>query len=119
MNIVGLAARLALLAIFLGDGGSRVLGTEQQVMEFVVYGYPDWLRVMTGVVQVIGVLLLWFRETRLIGAGLVFLFVVGITFTFWRHDDALALLYPAGWLVLLFLAVWPDKKSDGSGRNQV
>ena len=119
MNIVGLIARIALLAMFLDAGASHVIGAQQQVMEFAVYGYPDWLRVVTGIIQVAGVLLLWFRETRLIGAGLVFLFVVGITFTFWRHDDALALLYPAGWLVLLFLAVWPDKKSDGSSRNQV
>ncbi len=114
--MVGLIARIALLAIFLGAGGSRVFGTQQQVMEFVVYGYPDWLRITTGVIQVIGVFLLWFRETRLIGAAFVFLVIIGATFTYWRYDDALAMLYPAGWLVLLLLAAWPCKESDGRAR---
>ena len=114
--MVGLVARIALLAIFLEAGGSRVFGTQQQVMEFVVYGYPDWLRIATGIIQVIGVLLLWFRETRSIGAAFVLLVIIGATFTYWRHDDALAMLYPAGWLVLLLLAAWPCKESDGRTR---
>lgn len=116
MKIVGLVARIALLAVFVGAGGNRVFGTQQQVMEFVVYGYPDWLRVVTGVVQIIGVLLLWFRETRMIGAILVFPVIIGAAFTYWRYDDALALLYPAGWLVLLMFAVWPCMKSAGPAR---
>lgn len=118
MKIVGLVARIALLAVFVGAGGNRVFGTQQQVMEFVVYGYPDWLRVVTGVIQVIGVLLLWFRETRLIGAVLVLLVIIGAALTYWRYDDALALLYPAGWLVLLMLAVWPCGKSAGLARPE-
>ena len=118
MKIISFAARIALLAMFLDAGGSRVFGTEQQVMEFAVYGYPDWLRVVTGAIQIIGVFLLWFRETRLIGALFVFLFIVGATFSYWRYDDSLALLYPAGWLVLLLLAVRSRKEIDGPGRAQ-
>ncbi len=111
--MAGLVARIALLAIFLDAGGSRVFGTQQQVMEFVVYGYPDWLRITTGFVQVVGVILLWFRQTRLIGAVFVFLVIIGATFTYWRYDDPLAMLYPAGWLVLLLLATWAGEESDG------
>lgn len=112
MNIICLGARIALLAVFLGEGASRVIGTNQQVMEFVVYGYPDWLRVLTGSVQVSSVLLLWYRETRLIAAALIFLVIVGTAFTYWRYDDMSALLSPAAWMVLLAFAAWPVKSSD-------
>ena len=113
MSNVTLVARIVLLLIFLEAGGSRVFGTQQQVMEFAVYGYPDWLRVLTGVIQVAGVLLLWFRETRLAGVACVVLVIVGVTYTYSRYDDTSALLYPAGWLVLLLLAVWPLRNNDG------
>ncbi len=119
MNIVCLAARIALLAIFLGEGSSRVIGTHQQVMEFVVYGYPDWLRVLTGVVQVAGVLMLWSGKTRLLGAALAFLVIVGTAFTSWRYDDMSALLSPAAWMVLLVFAAWPGKRGgDETGGEE-
>jgi len=119
LNIVCLGARIALLAIFLGEGASRVIGTNQQVMEFVVYGYPDWLRVLTGSVQVASVLLLWYRETRLLAAALAFLVIVGTAFSYWRYDDMSALLYPAAWMVLLGFAAWPFKSGDGDTGGEV
>ena len=119
MNIVCLGARIALLAVFLDEGASRVIGTNQQVMEFVVYGYPDWLRVLTGSAQVVSVLLLWYRETRLIAAAVVCLVIVGTAFTYWRYDDMSALLYPAAWMVLLAFAAWPFKSSDGETGGDV
>ncbi len=112
MSYVSLAARILLLALFIGAGASRIVGTQQQVMEFAVYGYPDWIRIVSGTIQVASVLLLWFRKTRLPGAVAAAMIIVGTMYTYWRFDDAKALVHPAAWLVVLVLAIWP-----ASGNN--
>ena len=113
MSYISLAARILLLALFIGAGASRIVGTQQQVMEFAVYGYPDWMRIVSGVIQVASVLLLWYRKTRLLGAIAAAMIIVGTMYTYWRFDDAKALIHPAAWLVVLILAIWPAFGNNG------
>lgn len=54
---MGTATKIAqglLGAAFLGAGGQKLAGTDQMVEEFDRYGYPQWFRTFTGVVEITG-----------------------------------------------------------------
>jgi len=59
---------------FLGAGGQKLAGTDQMVRDFERYGYPQWFRVATGVVETsgaLGMLLGLFRPKLVPFAGLL------------------------------------------------
>lgn len=45
---------MVLAAVFLLSGGLKLAGVRMQVDNFNRYGYPQWFRVVTGVVEVAG-----------------------------------------------------------------
>lgn len=54
MGILTKAPQVLLGVAFLGAGGQKLAATDQMVEEFDRYGYPQWFRVFTGVVEVTG-----------------------------------------------------------------
>lgn len=66
-------AVMALLTLaFLLSGGSKLAGAQMNVEGFTAWGYPLWFMYVTGLIEVVCAILLWPRQTRLIGAlGLV------------------------------------------------
>ncbi len=68
-----LYAVMALLTVaFLMAGGTKLAGAEMHAGNFTRWGYPLWFMYLTGLIEVTCSVLLWPRQTRLIGAlGLV------------------------------------------------
>lgn len=88
--ILGFQAVLGLVG--LGVGGAKVTHQEDQVEDFQRFGYPQWFRVVTGLVEIgagIGLLmgLLWRPELAWVGGLLLSGVMVGAVVTHIRSGD--------------------------------
>ena len=53
-------------------GGTKLMGQEMHVENFIRWGYPVWFMYITGLIEVGSVILMWIPKTRFYGAlGLV------------------------------------------------
>ncbi|WP_336023106.1 DoxX family protein [Halobellus salinisoli] len=88
--ILGFQAVLGLVG--LGVGGAKVTHQEDQVEDFQRFGYPQWFRIVTGLVEIgagIGLLvgLLWRPELAWVGGLLLSGVMVGAVVTHIRTGD--------------------------------
>lgn len=78
MKIYGLLGiKLFLAAIFLTTGGGKLIGTEVMVATFERIGYGQWFRIVTGVIECAGALLLFLPGWQARGAGLLLCTMIG------------------------------------------
>jgi putative oxidoreductase len=68
---------------FVGAGGGKLVGVEMMVMTFDQIGFGQWLRYLTGLIEVLGVALLWMPRKQVIGAALLGGTMVGAVMTHW------------------------------------
>lgn len=97
-----------LLALaFLGSGLSKVGGSKMQVDSFNKLGLPQWFRVFTGLLQLVGVAGLvggfWTESWGAWGALLIAVIMVGAVLAHLRAKDKFGQIAPA--LVLAILAI--------------
>lgn len=93
--------------LFIMSGGLKVAGIKMQVDNFNRYGYPQWFRVFTGVVEVAGaaaLILGLFTSDAVTIAGAVVIGVtmVGAAYTDLRKSAPVMVVAP---IVLLGLSV--------------
>lgn len=62
-------------------GGSKLAGAEQHVQNFARWGWPDWMRLAIGTVEVTSAILLFVPRAAWIGAGALVLAMAGATYT--------------------------------------
>ncbi len=92
-----------LAALFLMAGGSKLAGVERHVQGFEHWGWPDWMRLVVGAVEVTSAVLLLIPRTAFFGAGTLVVVMAGATYThLFRADDEGGMA--AATLVLLGLA---------------
>lgn len=113
--ILGFQAVLGLVG--LGVGGAKITHQEDQVEDFQRFGYPQWFRIVTGLVETgagIGLLvgLLWRPELAWIGGILLSGVMIGAVVTHIRTGDppsktaipAVLFLLTAGLLTIRYFA---------------
>ena len=88
--ILGSQAVLGLVG--LGVGGAKITHRDDQIEEFQRYGYPQWFRVVTGIIEIgggVGLLvgLLWRPELRWAGGLLLSGVMAGAVATHIRVGD--------------------------------
>ncbi|WP_232701245.1 DoxX family protein [Halobacterium wangiae] len=114
--ILGSQAVLGLVGV--GVGGAKVTHREDQVEAFQRFGYPQWARIGTGVVEIgagAGLLagLLWSPGLTLVGGVLLSTVLAGAVVTHLRTGDspsktavpATLLVLTAGLLAVRFLSI--------------
>lgn len=94
---------LLLSAVLIWAGGLNILAPGFIRDEFRGWGYPDWLRVGTGVTEWLAAVALVYSPLRLLGCGLALLVLIGVIVTFARTRQWMRMEYP---LVLLALVLW-------------
>jgi uncharacterized membrane protein YphA (DoxX/SURF4 family) len=99
LNFVLWALQIAIGALFVFAGASKLLGASDMVAFFAELGYGQWLRYFFGVLEVSSGLALVFPRSAFYGAVLLSLSLAGHMFM-----HAFVLRRPAGFLVLLFAA---------------
>lgn len=81
-NTIGLWALSGLLAVlFLMSGGSKLAGAEQHVQGFAHWGWPDWLRLVVGAVEVTAAVLLLIPRVAFFGGSALAVVMAGATYT--------------------------------------
>lgn len=71
MKYVPLVARVLLTIVFVMAGGAKLAGVAAMVEMYDVIGVGQWFRYVTGIVEVGGAAMLWYKPTRILGAMLL------------------------------------------------
>ena len=71
MKYVPLVARVLLTIAFVMAGGAKLAGAAAMVEMYDVIGVGQWFRYVTGIVEVGGAAMLWYKQTRILGALLL------------------------------------------------
>lgn len=91
-NVAILGSQAVLGLVGLGVGGAKVTHQEDQVEDFQRFGYPQWFRIVTGVVEIaagIGLIvgLWWWPELAWVGGILLSGVMVGAVLTHIHTGD--------------------------------
>jgi putative oxidoreductase len=109
MSIVVIVLQILLGAAFLGSGLSKVAGSKMQVESFSGLGLPQWFRVLTGLLQLVGAAALivgfWQPSWLAWGAALLAVIMLGAVHFHLKAGDSFGKAVPA--LVLALLAAAP------------
>lgn len=77
----GWALKIIVGLVFLAAGGSKLAGVEDMVAVFDQIGFGQWFRYVTGIIEVVGAVLLFVPGRAIYGAGLLVVTMVGAVLT--------------------------------------
>ena len=83
MTYISLGLRALLTVAFLGAGGAKLAGVEMMIQTYDVIGWGQWFRYVTGIVEILGVVLLWLPNRQVVGAALLGATMVGAVLAHW------------------------------------
>jgi putative oxidoreductase len=72
---------IGLAFIFLVAGVPKLAGADAHIRHFVVWGYPDWFRLVVGAIEVTSAVLLLVPRLAAIGGAGIALIMAGATYT--------------------------------------
>ncbi len=81
MTYLSIGLRILLTLAFVGAGGAKLAGVEMMAATFDQIGLGQWLRYLTGFVEVGGAVLLWIPRQQVIGAAVLGGTMVGAVLT--------------------------------------
>jgi hypothetical protein len=83
MTYLSLGPRAFLTLVFVGAGGAKLAGVPMMVETFDAIGFGQWLRYVTGIVEVAGAALLWWPSRQVVGAAVLGATTVRAVLTHW------------------------------------
>jgi len=101
-----------LAVMFLFAGGFKLSGAQVAIDNFANWGYPDWFRVVTGLIEVAAGVLVVIPRTSFLGVALILPTMVGAMLTHLVHAETRNVPLP---LILFVLAAvlaylrWPER----------
>ena len=82
MSRIAIWVLSAMLAfVFLVAGIPKLLGVEAHIQHFTRWGYPDWFRVVVGVVETASAVFLLIPHLAFVGAAGIIAIMAGATYT--------------------------------------
>ena len=105
-NIAVWSLTVALALVFVAAGAFKLAGAREAIENFHRWGYPDWFRVVTGVIEVTGALGLLVPRTSWIAAAILSATMVGAIATHLHSSEATKAPLPLTLLVLLVVLGW-------------
>jgi putative oxidoreductase len=105
-----------LAAVFATTGISKLIGVEPIALQAAaMHGFPDWIRRVVGVVEVVGAIGLFFPAVASVAAALLAFLMLPAIITQWMSHEA-GVLVPVVMLVLLLIVAWRrDPKAVRAG----
>ena len=104
MDTTATVLQIILGAVFILSGGLKVAGIPMQVENFRRYGYPQWFRSFTGLVEVVGALGMFIGlavdEIAVAGAAILAVTMVGAFITDLLHSPRFMVIPPVVFLVM-------------------
>ena len=106
MAIAAIVIQSLLALAFLMSGATKVMGAKMQMENFEKWRYPQWFRVVTGLVEVVGatglIIGIWFPIVAVAAAILLVATMIGAVYTDLFRGDRPKAAVPA---ILLSMAV--------------
>jgi len=90
-----------LAALFVASGGMKLAGAQAPIAAFTRYGYPAWFRLLIGVIEVVGALLLLVPRLTAYGTTALGVVMIGAAYTHVMNAEASHALVPLALLVAL------------------
>jgi putative oxidoreductase len=98
MAILLIVLQSLLVLMFLMAGFSKVSGNKMQVEGFNKYGFPQWFRVVTGIVELVGAAALivgyWEQNWTAVGSIILGITCIGGILTHVRIKDSFKQTFP-------------------------
>ncbi len=101
-----IATRFVLAVVFLSSGAGKLAGGQFSTEGFARWGYPDWLRLLIGAIEVAGAIGLAGRATTSIAAAGLAVVMAGAAVTHLRTPGEAALALVPAALGAVLIAVW-------------
>ena len=73
--------KILLSLAFLSAGAFKIIGAEQMVGMYEMIGWGQWFRYLTGLIEVIAVVLIWLPNKQVFGAVLLVCTMIGAVIT--------------------------------------
>jgi putative oxidoreductase len=109
MHIVAIVLEILLGIAFLFSGLSKIAGAKLHVENFKKWGYPQWFRTVTGLVQLIGtaglIAGIWYEGVGALAGIWLTITMLGAVITHARVKDSASAFTPPIILLILALAV--------------
>lgn len=116
MNILSIVLQSLLVLIFLMAGFGKITGSKMHVEGFQKWGLPQWFRVVTGLVEIVGAaaLIVGYWEPSWTAAGALLLGVTGVggTLTHLRAKDSMKETFPIVLIGVLAFVVLIIQRSE-------
>lgn len=106
MSIALWAVTVPLVLLYLTAGIPKLLGSPDAVATFEHFGYPQWFRVVVGVVEVVGALALLWPRAAAGAAGALAVVMAGAAWSSVRIGESPNAALPAVLCVLLLAIAW-------------
>jgi putative oxidoreductase len=114
---VGVWVLTGLLALmFLFAGGFKLSGAQTAIDNFAKWGYPDWFRIVTGLIEVTAGVLVLVPRTSFYGTLLIIPTMVGAVLTHVTHAETRNIPLPLLLFVLAAVLAYvrrPERLYDG------
>jgi putative oxidoreductase len=108
-KVVNWVLTILLAVSMLGASYIKLTGTEFEKTAFVAWGYPVWFMYLTGIMELIGLILLVIPKTRFYGAVLILVVMIGAILTHLTHNEA-GMVVPAFVLAIIAgVLVWLNR----------
>ncbi|MBB6670431.1 DoxX family protein [Cohnella nanjingensis] len=101
MRIAGWIVVGAAALFFVQNGIQKLAGAGQMVEMFDALGFPDWARIVVGLAELAGGILLAVPRTTLYAAAALSLLMIGAVVSEASAGHGFESLLPAQWLVVL------------------
>jgi len=95
---------VVLAAVFATTGTSKLIGVEPLTLQ-AMRGFPGWIRMVVGVVEIVGALGLLIPSVASVAAALLALLMIPATITQWISGEP-GVFVPIVLLVLLLIVAW-------------
>ncbi len=107
-----MAVSILLGLAFLGAGGSKLAGAQMHVENFARWGYPAWFQYVTGLIEVLGALMIFLPSTRFHGAVMLVCTMIGAVATHLNSGEASMIGAPLVLMVFSALVAWSHRPSS-------
>ena len=105
-------------AMFVMRGGMKIINPSETATAFENWGYPGWLGVVTGVIELVSGVLLFMPRFTTYAAAVLVVVMAGATATHLKAGETNSLLLPIGLLVMSAVVAvmrWRETKSKSTG----
>ncbi len=115
-NYIGWIATLLVAGGFVASAVPKLMGHDLPVGEFAVWGYPGWLRVVVGLLELAGAILLLFPRFAIPASAFLGVVILGALYTHISHQEGVEILRPVAYTILLLLS-WLRRPGNPNQEN--